>query len=74
VSLLISLIKKKIYDHPKRWHKLLSKVLWAYRISKHCVTKVFSFNLVYGHEAVLHWNTPKCYQVCVCCCSEMLAS
>jgi hypothetical protein len=24
---LISLIKKKIYDHPRHWHKVLSEVL-----------------------------------------------
>jgi hypothetical protein len=56
VSLLIRLIKKKIYDHPKCWHKLLSMALWAHRIPKHYATKVFPFNLVYGHEAVLHWK------------------
>jgi hypothetical protein len=26
----------------------------SYRISKHCATKVSPFELVYGHEAVLH--------------------
>jgi hypothetical protein len=50
---LISLIKKKISDHPKHWYKVLSEVLWAHRIYKHCATKVSSFELVYGQEAVL---------------------
>jgi transposase InsO family protein len=45
---LISLIKKKIYDNPKSWHKILSKALWAHRISKHSATKVSPFELVYG--------------------------
>jgi hypothetical protein len=50
---LISLIKNKISDHPKHWHKILSEALWAHRISKHCATKVSLFELVYGQEAVL---------------------
>jgi hypothetical protein len=50
----ISLIKKKISDHPKQWHKVLSKALWAHRISKHCDTKVSPFEFIYGHEVVLY--------------------
>jgi hypothetical protein len=50
---LISLIKKNISNHPKHWHKILSRALWAYRISKHRATKVSPFELVYGQEAVL---------------------
>jgi hypothetical protein len=50
---LTNLIKKKIYNNPKYWHKILSKALWAHRISKHCATKVSPFELVYGQEAVL---------------------
>ena len=50
---MISLIKKKISDHPKHWHRILSKDLWAHRISKHCANKVSPFELVYGQEAVL---------------------
>jgi hypothetical protein len=50
---LIILIKKKIYDNPKYWHKILSEALWAHRISKHRATKVSPFELVYGQEAVL---------------------
>jgi hypothetical protein len=51
---LISFIKKKIFDHPMHWHKVLSEALWAHRISKHHATKVSPFELVYGHEVVLH--------------------
>jgi hypothetical protein len=47
------LIKNKISDNPKYWHKILSKALWAHRISKHRATKVSPFELVYGQEAVL---------------------
>jgi hypothetical protein len=50
---LINLIKKKISDNLKHWHKILSEALWAHRISKHSATKVSSFELVYGQEAVL---------------------
>jgi hypothetical protein len=50
---LIKLIKKKIEENPKRWHKVLSKVLWAHRISKHSATKVTPFELVYRQEVVL---------------------
>jgi hypothetical protein len=37
---LISRIKKKIFGHPRHWHKIFSKTLWAHRISKHYATKV----------------------------------
>ena len=32
---LIKLIKRKIDEYPRRWHEVLSEVLWAYRISCH---------------------------------------
>jgi hypothetical protein len=50
---LIKFIKKKIYDNPKHWHRILSEALWAHRISKHNATKVSPFELVYEQEAVL---------------------
>jgi hypothetical protein len=50
---LIKLIKKKIEENPKRWHKILSKALWSHRISKHSATKVTPFELVYGQETIL---------------------
>jgi transposase InsO family protein len=49
---LIRLIKKKI-ENPKRWHEFLSEALWAHRISKHSVTNVTPFELVYGQDAIL---------------------
>ena len=52
-KILIKLIKKKIEENPKRWHEVLSKTLWAHRISRHGATKVTLFELVYGQEAVL---------------------
>jgi transposase InsO family protein len=45
---LISLIKKKISDHPMHWHNILSEALWAHIISKHRATKVSLFELVCG--------------------------
>jgi hypothetical protein len=51
---LFSLVKKKIYVHPKHCHKTLSEALWAHRISKHrATTKVSLFELLYGQEAML---------------------
>ena len=50
---MIKLIKKKIEDHPRRWHRVLSEALWARRISRHRATKVTPYELVYGQEAVL---------------------
>jgi hypothetical protein len=32
---LIKLIKRKINEHPRRWHEVLSEALWAHRISCH---------------------------------------
>jgi hypothetical protein len=49
---LIGLIKKKIYDHPRNWHKVLFEALWAHRIYKNRATKVSPFELVYGHEVI----------------------
>jgi hypothetical protein len=50
---LIKLIKKKIKENPRRWHAVLSKALWAHRISRHGATKVTPFELVYDQEVVL---------------------
>jgi dihydroneopterin aldolase len=50
---LIKLIKKKIKDNPRKWHEVLSEALWAHRITRHGVTKVTPFELVYGQEVVL---------------------
>jgi hypothetical protein len=50
---LIKLIKKKIEENPKWWHEVLSKALWAHRISKHSATKVTPFQLVYGQDVIL---------------------
>jgi hypothetical protein len=53
---LIKLIKRKIDEHPRRWHEVLSEALWAYRISCHRATKTSPYHLVYGQEAVLPWE------------------
>jgi transposase InsO family protein len=42
-KILIKLIKKKIAENPRRWHEVLSKALWAHRISRHGATKVTPF-------------------------------
>jgi hypothetical protein len=53
---LIKLIKRKIDEHPRRWHRVLLEALWAHRISCHGATKTSPYHLVYGQEAVLPWE------------------
>jgi hypothetical protein len=36
----IKLIKKKIEENPRRWHKVLSETLWAHHISRHGVPRL----------------------------------
>jgi hypothetical protein len=50
---LIKLIKKKIEEHPKRWHEVLPYALWAHHISKHSAIKVPPFELVYEQHVIL---------------------
>jgi hypothetical protein len=52
-KVLIKIIKKRIKDNLSRWHEKLSEALWAHRTSRHGATKVTSFELVCGQEAVL---------------------
>jgi hypothetical protein len=40
-------------EKPQRWHEVLYKALWAYRMSKHGAINVMPFELVYRQEAVL---------------------
>jgi hypothetical protein len=49
----VKLIKKKVEEYLRRWHEVLYEALWAHRISRHGATKVTSFELVFGPEAVL---------------------
>ena len=53
---IIKLIKRKIDEQPRKWHTTLNEALWAYRMACHGATKVFPYQLVYGHEAVLPWE------------------
>jgi hypothetical protein len=50
---LIKLIKRKIDEHPRRWHEVLSEELWAHCISCHGATKTSPYHPVYGQETVL---------------------
>jgi hypothetical protein len=50
------LIKRKIDEHPRHWHEVLSEALWAYCISFHGAIKTSPYHLVYGQEAVLPWE------------------
>jgi hypothetical protein len=47
-QILIKLIKRKIDEHPRHWHKVLSEALWAHRISCHGATKTSPYHLVFG--------------------------
>jgi hypothetical protein len=53
---LIKLIKRKIDEHPRRWHEVLSEVLWAHCISCHGATKTSPYHLMYGQEVMLPWE------------------
>jgi hypothetical protein len=53
---IIKLIKRKINENLKRWHTVLNKALWAYRMACHGVTKVLAYQLVYVHDVVLSWE------------------
>jgi hypothetical protein len=44
---LIKLIKRKIDEHPRHWHEVLSEALWAHRISCHGAMKTSPYHLVY---------------------------
>jgi hypothetical protein len=52
-KVLIKIIKKRIKDNPRRWHKKLSEAMWVHRTSRHGAMKVTPFQLVYGQEVVL---------------------
>jgi hypothetical protein len=54
---IIKLIKCKIVESPKRWHMVLNEALWAYRMACHGATKVSPYQLVYGHDVVLPWES-----------------
>ena len=54
---IIKLIKRKIEEQPNKWHTTVNEALWANRMSCHGATKVSPYQLVYGHEAVLPWET-----------------
>jgi hypothetical protein len=53
---LIKLIKRKLDEHPRRWHEVLSEALWAHLISCHVATKTSPYHLVYRQEVILPWE------------------
>jgi len=54
---LIKLIKRKISDFPRQWHTKLAEALSSYRMACHGSIQVPPYKLVYGHEAVLPWES-----------------
>jgi hypothetical protein len=56
-QILIKLIKKKIEEQPRKWYLTLNEALWTYRMACHGSTKSSPYELVYGHNVVLPWET-----------------
>jgi len=50
---LITLIKKRLEENPRGWHKTLDQALWAYRTSPRESTKTTPFRLTFGYDVVL---------------------
>jgi hypothetical protein len=55
-KIMIKIIQKKIDQKPRRWHSVLNETMWAYRMASRGATKISSYELVYGHHAVLPWE------------------
>jgi hypothetical protein len=53
---MIKIIQKKIDQKPKRWHSVLNEALWAYQMAPHGAIQASTYELVYGHHAVLPWE------------------
>ena len=47
------MIKKTINDKLRKWHKILSKVLWAYKNFKNNATSLTPYQLTYRQDVVL---------------------
>ena len=46
--------------YPRRWHTVLNEALWSYRMACHGSTKVSPYQVLYGHDEVLPWETKTC--------------
>jgi hypothetical protein len=53
---LINLIKKKISDNPKHWHKILSEALWAHRYLNIVLLKYLLLSLSMGRKQCCLWK------------------
>lgn len=52
-KIIISWIKKNMWQKPKNWHKTLDQVLWAFRTSVKEAKTTTPFRLTYGQDPVL---------------------
>lgn len=52
-KILKGIIENMINENLRKWDKLLSEALWAYRTSKRSSTGVTLFMLTYGHDVML---------------------
>ena len=47
------MIKKTVEDKPRKWHEILSEVLWAYRNSKSNATGLPPYRLTNEQDVML---------------------
>ena len=47
------MIKRTIDDQLRKWHEVLSKLLWAYRNSRDKAIGLTPFKLTYSRDAIL---------------------
>ena len=57
-KILINMIKKTVEGKLRRWHEVLSEVLWAYRNSKSNANGLIPYRLTYGQVLHYRWNQP----------------
>lgn len=52
-NIVFGLIKKRVGQKPRNWHRTINYVLWACRNSSKESTNCMMFQLVYSHDAIL---------------------
>jgi len=50
---IITLIRKKVKENPKSWHKILDQAFWAYQNSPRESTNITPFRLTFGQDDIL---------------------
>ena len=57
-QILIKSINKKIKEHHRKWHSILSETLWSCRKASRGSTKCSPYELVYGHDSSFPSHNP----------------